>query len=63
MRKIFTKIKSYQQLKQENNTLKVLLDEKVVMVNFMGEELSKASARIRNLKAENKKLKQELKEK
>ena len=63
MKAIFTKIKSYQQLKQENNTLKVLLDEKVVMVNFMGEELSKASARIRNLKAENKKLKQELKEK
>lgn len=63
MKAIFTKIKSYQQLKQENNTLKVLLDEKSSMVYYMEEEISKASKRIHNLKQENKKLKQKLREK
>jgi len=81
MRKIFTKIKSYQQMKQQNNTLKLLLEEQIgeknKTIDFMGEELTKASKRIRTvetenkdlkdenkkLKAEIKKLKQELKEK
>ena len=63
MKAIFTKRKKYSELLQENNTLKLLYDEKAKLEDFMAGELDKASKRIRDVETENKKLKQELKEK